>query len=123
MWTLCVFSKTICIVLNLFTFVTASLTACLKTSAHFCLREGLKEVCGREISPLCIWQGHDWTWGNVQVEALLSGHSGDRRDIEHLRADGKKFLQEGLDKFAAVAESVKRIKEHVQTVQTLEVRC
>jgi hypothetical protein len=85
---------------------------------------GLMEACRREISLLCIWQGHDWAWGNVRVEALLASRTiyGDRRDVEHLRADGRKFLQEGLDKFSAVAESVTQIKEHVRTVQTLEVR-
>jgi len=85
---------------------------------------GLMEACRREISLLCIWQGHDWAWGNVQVEALLVSHTiyGDCCNIEHLCADGKKFLQEGLDKFATVTESIKQIKEHVQTVQILEVR-
>ena len=44
------------------------------------------------------------------VEALLASRTirGDRRDVEHLRADGKKFLQEVLDKFAAVAELVRK---------------
>ena len=85
---------------------------------------GLMEACRREISLLCIWQGRDWAWGNVRVEALLASRTiyGDRRDVEHLRTDGKEFLQEGLDKFSAVAESVKRIREQVQTVRTLEVR-
>jgi hypothetical protein len=85
---------------------------------------GLMEACGRELSWLCIWQGHDWAWGNVRLEALLSSRTiyGDCHDIEHLRADGKKIVQEGLEKFGAVTESVKKIKEQVQTAQTLEVR-
>ena len=59
---------------------------------------GLMEACGREISWHCIWQGHGWAWGNVRVEALLTSRMiyEDRRDVEHLCAEGKKFLQEGL---------------------------
>lgn len=103
----------ICVVENLLTFVDVSLTTPttrLKTSAHFCVWAGLMEGCRREISLLCICQGHEWAWGNVLVEALLASRTirGDRRDVEHLRADGKKFLQEGLDKFAAVAELVRK---------------
>jgi hypothetical protein len=80
-------------------------------------------ACGREVSWLCIWQGRDWAWGDVRVEALLASRTiyGNRRDVEHLRAEGKNYLQEGLDKFSAVAESVKKIKEQVKIVQTFEV--
>jgi hypothetical protein len=80
-------------------------------------------ACEREISWLCIWQGHDWAWGNVRVEALLASRTiyGNRRDVEHLRVEGKNYRQEGLDKFSAVAESIKKIQEQVQIVQTFEV--
>ena len=59
--------------------------------------------------------------GNMHVEALLTNQT-IYGTVWMSNAKGKEFLQEGLDKFGAVAESVKQIREQVQTVQTLEVR-
>ncbi|KAF9447086.1 hypothetical protein P691DRAFT_761074 [Macrolepiota fuliginosa MF-IS2] len=46
-------------------------------------RERLAEVCGRDISLMCIWRGPDWAWGHVRVEALLSSRTvyGSRQTI------------------------------------------
>jgi hypothetical protein len=59
--------------------------------------------------------------GNMRVEALLSNYT-IYGTVWTSNAEGKEFLQEGLDKFGAVTESVKPIKKQVQTVQTLRVR-
>ncbi|KZT24848.1 hypothetical protein NEOLEDRAFT_1093716 [Neolentinus lepideus HHB14362 ss-1] len=86
------------------------------------LREKLAEACGREISMLCIWQGPDWAWGHVRVEALLSSRTiyGNRGDIEHLRRDAMTFLDHGLKKVSLIADAVEKIKKQVATVQTYE---
>lgn len=86
------------------------------------LRERLAEVCGREISLLCIWQGPKWAWGVVRVEALLSSRTvyGNRGDIEHLRLDGMTILNDGLQRFDLIAEAVEGINNQVSAVQTYE---
>ncbi|KAF8173105.1 hypothetical protein BJ912DRAFT_992764 [Pholiota molesta] len=64
------------------------------------LRENLAEACGREISLMCIWQGPDWAWGHVRLEALLSSRSvyGNRTDVEHLRQEAVAYLNDGPQK-------------------------
>ncbi|GLB45858.1 putative nucleotidyltransferase domain containing protein [Lyophyllum shimeji] len=86
------------------------------------LRENLAEACGREISLMCIWQGPDWAWGHVRLEALLSSRSvyGNRRDVEHLRREAMAYLNDGLKRLDLIAEAVKKIKNQVTSVQTYE---
>ena len=83
----------------------------------------LAEVCGREISLMCIWQGHDWAWGNVRVEALISSRTiyGTRSDVEHLHSDAMTFLYDGLKMLDLVAEALGKIRNLVATVQIYEV--
>ncbi|KAF5355113.1 hypothetical protein D9756_005557 [Leucocoprinus leucothites] len=84
------------------------------------LRENLAEACGRDISFVCIWQGLDWAWGHVRVEALLSSRTvyGNRKDIEHLRREATAIIADGNVRFSQIAESVDKIKHQVSTVQT-----
>ncbi|KAF8156528.1 hypothetical protein B0H34DRAFT_783017 [Crassisporium funariophilum] len=86
------------------------------------LRENLAEACGREISLMCIWQGPDWAWGHVRLEALLSSRSvyGNRRDVEHLRREAMAYLDDGLKRLDLIAEAVEKIKNQVTSVQTYE---
>jgi hypothetical protein len=83
----------------------------------------LAEACGRDISLMCIWQGPDWAWGHVRIEALLSSRTvyGDRRDVEHLRQESMTYLHDGIKRLDCVAESVDIIKNIVSTVQRCEV--
>lgn len=43
----------------------------------------LRDLRRRETPLMCIWQGPDWAWGHVRLEALLSSRSvyGNRRDV------------------------------------------
>ncbi|KXN84527.1 hypothetical protein AN958_07174 [Leucoagaricus sp. SymC.cos] len=86
------------------------------------LRENLAEACGREISLMLIWQGPDWAWGHVRLEALLSSRTvyGNRQDVEHLRLEAVSFLEEGLKKLDHISEAVENIKKTVAAVQTYE---
>ncbi|KAF5347777.1 hypothetical protein D9756_010319 [Leucocoprinus leucothites] len=86
------------------------------------LRENLVEACGRDISFMCIWQGPDWAWGHVRLEALLSSRTvyGNRIDIEHLRREAMAFIADGNLRFSQIAESVDKIKKQVSTVPTYE---
>ncbi|EKM82472.1 hypothetical protein AGABI1DRAFT_104447 [Agaricus bisporus var. burnettii JB137-S8] len=86
------------------------------------LRERLAEACGREVSLVCIWQGVDWAWGMIRVEALLSSRTvyGKREDIEHLRQDSMTILKDGLLRFNNVANAVEKLKECVTAAQTFE---
>ncbi|GLB40959.1 putative nucleotidyltransferase domain containing protein [Lyophyllum shimeji] len=79
----------------------------------------LAEVCGREM--MCIWQGPDWAWGHIRVEALLSSRTvyGNRTDVERLH-DAMTFLDDGFKRFPLIAEAVEKIKNQVATVQTYE---
>ncbi|OBZ68748.1 hypothetical protein A0H81_11302 [Grifola frondosa] len=87
------------------------------------LRENLAEVCGREISLMCIWQGPDWAWGHVRLEALLSSRTvyGNRGDVEHLRREAMTYLNDGLKRLDLIAEAVEKLKNQVASVQTYEV--
>ncbi|KAF8884085.1 hypothetical protein CPB84DRAFT_1789585 [Gymnopilus junonius] len=86
------------------------------------LRERLAETCAREVSLMCIWQGPDWAWGHVRVEALLSSRTvyGNRQDVEHLRQEAMTILENGLTRFNNVADAVEKLKKCVAGVQTLE---
>jgi hypothetical protein len=72
---------------------------------------------------MCIWQGPDWAWGHVRLEALLSSRSvyGNRRDVEHLRQEAMAYLNDGLKRLDPIAEAVQKIKNQVTSVQTYEV--
>lgn len=70
-----------------------------------------------------IWQGPDWAWGHVRLEALLSSRTiyGNRGDIEHLRRKALAYLDDGLARFSSITKAVKIIKSHVASVKTFEV--
>lgn len=86
------------------------------------LRENLAEACGRDISLMCIWQGPDWAWGHVRIEALLSSRTvyGNRRDVEHLRREAMIFLDDGLKRIDLIAEAVENVKSYVAKVRIYE---
>ncbi|KZT12667.1 uncharacterized protein LAESUDRAFT_640432 [Laetiporus sulphureus 93-53] len=86
------------------------------------LRENLAEACARDISLMCIWQGPDWAWGHVRVEALLSSRTiyGNRRDVEHLRLEATSILKYGMKRLDRIAEAVQKIKAQIAKVQTYE---
>ncbi|KAF7760419.1 hypothetical protein Agabi119p4_11095 [Agaricus bisporus var. burnettii] len=86
------------------------------------LRERLAEACAREVSLVCIWQGIDWAWGMIRVEALLSSRTvyGKREDIEHLRQDSMTILKDGLIRFNNMANAVEKLKKCITAAQTFE---
>ena len=88
---------------------------------YISISPGLAEACTREVSLMCIWQGPDWAWGHVRVEALLSSRTvyGNRQDIEHLRLEAMTILEDGLTRFNNVADAVEKLKKCVAEVQTL----
>ncbi|EKM77723.1 hypothetical protein AGABI1DRAFT_107907 [Agaricus bisporus var. burnettii JB137-S8] len=86
------------------------------------LRERLAEACAREVSLVCIWQGIDWAWGMIRVEALLSSRTvyGKREDIEHLHQDSMTILKDGLIRFNNMANAVEKLKKCITAAQTFE---
>ena len=65
-----------------------------------------------------IWQGTDWAWGHVRIEALLSSRTvyGNRADVEHLRRDAMSILDDGLTFLDLVAEALKRLQAMIDTM-------
>ena len=59
---------------------------------------------------MCIWQGQDWAWGHVRIEAPFSSGTvyGNRADVEHLRRDVMTILEDGLTTLDLTAEAPKR---------------
>jgi len=107
---------------NLQIFVKVSLHSVNRRSRYLCSLD-LAEACGRDISLMCIWQGPDWAWGHVRVEALLSSRTvyGNRADVEHLRQDAVEILDDGLKKFDLIAQAVENIKIQVASTKAYEV--
>ncbi|OBZ75036.1 hypothetical protein A0H81_05457 [Grifola frondosa] len=87
------------------------------------LHEDLISACGRDVSLMCIWRGPDWAWGHVRVEALLASRTvyGSRSDVEDLRRDAQKLLQEGLKSVQIVSSLVDRIRFKIESVKTFEI--
>lgn len=80
-----------------------------------CDTPNLAVACGCEISLMCIWQGPNWAWGHVRLEALLSCRAvyGNRADVEHLRREAVDYLDDGPKRLDIIAEAVEKIKIHV----------
>lgn len=70
-----------------------------------------------------IWQGPEWAWGHVRVEALLSSRTvyGNRKDVEHLRQEAMTYIHDGQERLNHIAESVNKIKKQITAVRTYEV--
>lgn len=76
----------------------------------------LTKACGHDVSLPCIWQGPQWAWGHVRLEALLSSRTvyGNRSDVEHLRQEAMTYLDEGQQRLYRIAKSVEIIKGSVR---------
>lgn len=72
---------------------------------------------------MCIWQGPDWAWGHVRIEALLSSRTvyGNRVDVEHLRHDAMTILDNGLATLDLTAEALKRLEVMIMAMEIYEV--
>jgi hypothetical protein len=72
---------------------------------------------------MCIWQGPDWAWGHVRIEALLSSRTvyGNRADVEHLRRDAMTILDDGLTTLDLTAEALKRLQVMIAAMEIHEV--
>jgi hypothetical protein len=72
---------------------------------------------------MCIWQGPDWAWGHVRIEALLSSRTvyGNRVDVEHLRHDAMTILDDGLATLNLIAEALKRLEVMIAAMEIYEV--
>ena len=72
---------------------------------------------------MCIWQGPDWAWGHVRLEALLSSRSvyGNRAAVEHLRREAVGYLNDGLKRLNLIADAVEKITNRVASLKTYEV--
>ncbi|KDQ15368.1 hypothetical protein BOTBODRAFT_54663 [Botryobasidium botryosum FD-172 SS1] len=86
------------------------------------LDEDLKAACGRDVSLLCIWQGPEWAWGHVHVEALLAGRTvyGRRSDVEHLIDDAQFMLRESRATLDDLASLIHRIHLAIADLKTYE---
>jgi hypothetical protein len=70
-----------------------------------------------------MWQGPDWAWGHVRVEALLSSRTvyENRADIEHLRREAVNYLDKGAIRLDLIAEPGKTLRNQVASSNTYEV--
>jgi len=87
------------------------------------LYEDLKAACGRDVSLLCIWQGPEWAWGHVHVEALLAGRTvyGKRSEVEHLINDAQSMFRESIATLEGIASLVLRIQLLIADLKTISL--
>jgi hypothetical protein len=73
---------------------------------------------------MCVWQGPDWAWGHVQIEALLSCRTvlGKHQDVEHLCQEAMTTLEDGLTRLNNMANAVKKLKKCISEVQSFGVQ-